>query len=308
MYNYNTLKDEFLQYKHFLGMKYKTEKTVMNEIVQFLVNNNINMITKDTVIKYAHINPNISSNTLARNMVVFREFCHFLKIQKGIDCYQIPHKLYPQNHHNFIPYIFSHEEIKEIYSNVNYVSKGYHYSYYHQQAYPLIIKILYQTGMRIGEVLKLTKDHYNNELGLFTLIDTKNGSDRNVCLPSRLNKEIQAFIEKFNINDKLFTISYCSIKSYFKKVLRLSNITITDKGPRLHDLRFTFIVHSIEQAMNRKDDLDVFLPILQAQVGHSSISSLAYYFHITNDILNITNKISEEELGYLIKEVYEYEG
>ncbi len=307
MYNYNTLKDEFLQYKHFLGMKYKTEKTVMNEIVQFLISNNINIITKDTVIKYACINPNISSNTLARNMGVFKEFCNFLQLQKGIACYQIPHKLYPQNHHNFIPYIFSHEEIKAIYSNIHYVDKGYRYSYYRQKAYPLIIKILYQTGMRIGEVLNLTKQHYNSELGLFTLVDTKNSKDRNVCLSSHLNKEIQTFIKKFNINDKLFTISNSSIEIYFKKVLRLSNITITDKGPRVHDLRFTFIVHSIEQAMNRKDDLDVFLPILQAQVGHSSLSSLAYYFHITNDILNITNKISEEELGYLIKEVYEDE-
>ena len=52
-----------------------------------------------------------------------------------------------------------------------------------------------------------------------------------------------------------------------------------------------------------KVDLNVFLPILQSQLGHQSLNSLSYYFHITNDVLKVVNKISEEELAYLISEV-----
>lgn len=117
MCEYNTISNEFIQFKRFLGYKYKTDEIIINEISNYLTDNNITKITKDVVDNYARLNENISSNTLARNMAVFREFCNFLKYQKEIDCYQIPNKIYPQNH-NFTPYIFSYKEIKLIYSNL----------------------------------------------------------------------------------------------------------------------------------------------------------------------------------------------
>ena len=80
----------------------------------------------------------------------------------------------------------------------------------------------------------------------------------------------------------------------------LSNIVKTDNGPRLHDLRHTFIVHLIEKFINEGLDLNVMLPIIQTHTGHQSLNSLTYYFQVTNDLLNIVNKISEEKLGYLI--------
>ena len=36
------------------------------------------------------------------------------------------------------------------------------------------------------------------------------------------------------------------LQNILKKVLMLSNIKITDKGPRLHDLRHTYLVHNID--------------------------------------------------------------
>lgn len=300
MYDYNTLINEFLQYKRFLGYKYNSDEIVLNQIKKFLINNNVEIITKEVTKKFARINTNLTSNCLARNMGTFRELCYYLKYQKNIECYQIPKKLYPQNQRNFRPYIFSHEEIKKIYANLDFIKYSYHYSYYAQITYPLIIKILYQTGMRIGEVLNLKIKDYNYELGIFTLKETKNNEERNVAISNSLKEVINDFILKFNKtnDDKLFEINVSTIENYFKKVLYKSNITIT---ARLHDLRFAFIIHNIEFAIKRNDNLDNYLPILAAQVGHKSLNSLSYYFHITNDILNEVTNISNKELGYLIQ-------
>ena len=46
MCNYHTLGNDFLQYKRFLGYKYKTDEIVIKEIIKYLENNNINIITK----------------------------------------------------------------------------------------------------------------------------------------------------------------------------------------------------------------------------------------------------------------------
>lgn len=309
MCNYNTIFDEFIQFKRFLGYKYKTDEIVINEIKDYLIKNNITKITKEVTEDYARINPNLSSNTIARNMGVFREFCHYLKYQKNIDCYQIPNKIYPQSHNNFIPYIFSYEEIKLIYSNLENPLKNYHYSYYKQKAYPLVIKILYQTGMRIGELLNIKLEDYDYGLSVFKLINTKNNEERYVAISEHLNEDINWFVTKFFYNksneEYIFKMQKDIVLKYFKKVLIISDIKVTDKGPRLHDLRHTFVVHNIDKAIKQNKDVNQILPIIMTQLGHKSLNSIAYYFHISKDILETVNEISEKELGYLIPSIGE---
>lgn len=302
MYNYNTLSQAFLQYKNFCGYSYKTDAIVLKEIIVFLEENKVNKITKEVVEKYARLNPNLKQNTLVRNIGVFREFCKYLKMQ-DIDCYQIPIKIYAKKDNSFMAHVFTYDEIKRIYANLNFINVGYHYNYYNQTIYPLIIKLLYQTGMRIGEVLNLKVDDYKRDY--FILRKTKNNEERTIMIPNELNEDLFKFINKFHkaSEETLFNVSESAIKNYFKKVLKLSNIKITDNGPRLHDLRHTFIVHSIEKARKDGKDLNVYFPILQAHVGHKSIKSLSYYFHINNDILNEIKNISENNFSYLIPEV-----
>lgn len=306
MQDYNTLFKEFIQYKRFCGYKYKTGEIVLKEIITYLIQNNIVKITKEVTLDYARINSNLSSNTIARNMGVFREFCYYLKVQKNIDCYQISTKIYPQNHNNFTPHTFSYNEMKLIFSNLNKPLQNYHYTYYRQTIYPLIIKILYQTGMRIGEVLNIKVKDYIKELSLFKLTDTKNNEERYVAIPEKLNGEITKFVSKFylnkQVNELIFKVSESTIENYFKKVLSICNIKITDKGPRLHDLRHTFVVHNIDNAIKKGKDINSILPILGAQLGHKTLNSLSYYFHINKDVLKNVNSISEKELGYLIPE------
>ena len=160
--------------------------------------------------------------------------------------------------------------------------------------------------MRIGEVLNLTYSDYLEE-SYFILKKTKNNEERQVVLPEKLNNEFKIFFYKFkncnNSNDKIFVCSISAIEKYFYKVLKLSNIKRINNSPRLHDLRHTFITHSIQMFINNGEDLNNMLPILQAYVGHNSINSTSYYFHITNDILNELRNLSEKELSYIIPKI-----
>ncbi|HCY43996.1 MAG TPA: hypothetical protein DHU33_01055 [Firmicutes bacterium] len=307
MYDYNSLTNDFLQYKRFLGYKYKSDEIIIKEIVKYLNDNNISIITKEITERYARINPNLAANTISRNMDTFREFCAYLKLRE-IPCYQIPLKLYPQNHKSYFPYIFSKKKIRLIYNNLNIISKSYHYNYYQKTIYPLIIKLLYQTGMRIGEVLNLKYKDYLDD-NYFILRKTKNDEERIIILPSKLNEEFKTFYYKFKNcymeDDKIFLCCTSTIRIYFFKVLKAANIKKNSNGPRLHDLRHTFITHTIQKFIAEGKNLEIILPVLQAYVGHKSIESITYYFHITNDILKEINTISERNLGYLIPQIKE---
>ena len=303
MCNYHTLGNDFLQYKRFLGYKYKTDEIVIKEIIKYLENNNINIITKEIVEDYARINSNLSPNTIARNMGVFRELCKYLKLQK-VEAYQIPNGIYTRNSNNYIPYIFSKKEMKNIYNSLNSVLNSYRYNYYRKTIYPLIIKILYQTGMRIGEVLSLKINDYDIGNGILYIKDPKNNMERLICLPKNIIVELNNYISIFNYlfteNNVIFNAKSAAIEKYFYKVLKEVNINRTNTGPRLHDLRHTFVVHRIEKYAKEQVDFNAMLPVLQAHLGHQSLSSLTYYFHMTKYILKDINRVSEEYFGYLI--------
>lgn len=304
MYNYHNLSLEFLQYKSYLGYSYKSDSIILKEIIKFLGDNQVEIITKEVVEKYVRLNPNWNQNTINRNITTFREFNKYLHIQ-GIECYQIPLNLYSKRDKSFTAYTFTHKEIENIYANLDFISTGARYSYYNQTIYPLIIKLLYQTGIRIGEVLKLRIKDYKYEC--FILKQTKNNQERKVMIPDSLKEKILDYHKKFHKhsdNDILFfETSVEALEKYLKKVLQKSGIKITDKGPRIHDLRHTFIVHSIEKLRKDGKDLNVYLPVLQAQVGHTSISSTAYYFHLNNDLLHELNEFSELNFSSLIPKV-----
>ncbi len=317
MNNWQELGENFIKQKQFLGYKYKTEIIVIRCITNFLIKENVEAITKEITEKYARINLNLSSNTIARNMGVMREFCQYLKTQ-NIDAYQIPMKLYPQNHNNYIPYIYSKKEIKKLINASYEVAKSLPYSYRRHKTLPLIFKILYQTGMRIGEVLDLKiKDYIVND-ECFYLKDTKNGQERLIYLPKSLNNEILEYHSKFHFNSDLedyffkiteSKISEKTIEGNFTKMLMLAGFTKTNKH-RVHNFRHCFIIHYLEKVLIDGKDVNVILPVLQVHLGHQSLKALAYYFKITKTIINEVGKISEQKLGILIpslEEVDEYE-
>lgn len=268
---------------------------------------NITIITRNVIERYSKLNPNLSPNTLARNINVFREFCIYLKFQ-NINCYQIPKNSYPQKTRQYVPHIYSDNEIKLILKNIDIVSSKVPYSYIKHITIPLIIRILYQTGMRIGEVLNLNINDYDKDNKVFIIRNSKNGEERLIYLPDSLNNKISKYHQKFHINteNKYFfqitktKISEETVSLLFKKAIKLSNIEITDKKPRIHDLRHTFIVKNIVKAHKNGKDFNTYLPYLQAYVGHKSITSLEYYFHLTKPILNELQPIINKKLGYLI--------
>ena len=189
-----------------------------------------------------------------------------------------------------------------------YQIKNFYYSYKKEQTIPIIFKILYQTGMRVGEVLNLKIKDYKEQES-FLVEHSKNGEERLIYLPQSLNAEILKYHLKFHYNkeqEEYFfqirngKISNNTIDKWFYNILKLSKIKRSENLPRVHDLRHTFIVHCIEKWINEKKDLNVMLPVLQTYVGHLSLKSLEYYFQITENMINEIGKISEKKLGNII--------
>ena len=74
-----------------------------------------------------------------------------------------------------------------------------------------------------------------------------------------------------------------AVGNYFRTILETCGIPFhgDKKGPRVHDLRHTFAVHSMLQMVNQGMDLYTCLPILSAALGHRSLRSTEKYVRLT---------------------------
>ena len=55
------------------------------------------------------------------------------------------------------------------------------------------------------------------------------------------------------------------------------------RGPRLHDLRHTFAVHSVNQMVRQGVYLYRSLPILSIYLGHASVQATERYVRLTEE-------------------------
>ncbi len=152
----------------------------------------------------------------------------------------------------------------------------------------LILSLLYNTGMRLSELLKLTQD--NVDIAYSQLkVTGKGNKERIIPISGQLLVQIQDYISgKIEIggcarcllvNEKGKALYPKNIYNTVKKYLALVT-TIEKKSP--HILRHSFATH----LMNNGADLNAVKELL----GHSSLASTQVYTHNTIEKLKDVHK------------------
>ena len=113
-----------------------------------------------------------------------RQFNAWLKAL-GIQAYQIPDKYMKKVHVAFKPYIFSVEELFKITEVSDHLKPCRRSSNYHR-VYPVLVRILIGTGMRIGEVLSLRIKDVDATNRLLVVYQSKNNVSRYVPMSDSL--------------------------------------------------------------------------------------------------------------------------
>jgi integrase len=166
-------------------------------------------------------------------------------------------------------------------------------------AMPTLLRILYSTGLRVGEALILKHRDVDLDRGYLVLRACKNGQERVVPLSGSLVevcKDYCAYKQKQLINtgpDSFFFTaldgSRCwpvTVYEHFRTVLYKAGISHKGrgKGPRLHDLRHTFCVKALVKMSEAGMDLYYSMPVLSTYVGHQSIEATNKYVRLTSEM------------------------
>jgi integrase/recombinase XerD len=162
---------------------------------------------------------------------------------------------------------------------------------------PALLRLLYGTGLRIGEALSLKNKDINLDDNYLIVRDSKNGKERMIPISPSLSEVLKEYVKYRNLmpltilNEGRFFItlsgSGCNrdhVRKWFSQILWRAGISRNDHGPRLHDLRHTFSVHTLAMMAESGTDLYCSLPTLSAYLGHQSLEATNGYVRLTSDM------------------------
>lgn len=144
-----------------------------------------------------------------------------------------------------------------------------------------IFELLYGCGVRVSELVGLTKNDVNIEVG-FLKCKGKGGKERIVPLGKYAKEAVENFLQKNqNQNEKLFVsrkkqekITRQFVWTLAKKYAKLANIT---KKITPHTFRHSYATHLLEGGAD--------LRVVQELLGHSDIATTQIYTHVSKDRL-----------------------
>lgn len=197
------------------------------------------------------------------------------------------------------PYVYSTVELNRL---IEATPLLYNYRSRQQASmYRTLILLLYGSGLRIGEVLRLTMQDVNVFDGIITVRDTKFFKTRLVPIGPRLCAEVAAHIvRRRNLpmpageNSRLFTSytgngwPYSQVITLFQRLRDAAQIKCPEgelHPPRLHDLRHTSAVHRVLAWYRDGKDVQRLLPQLATYLGHVDIKSTQRYLQMTPELL-----------------------
>ena len=307
---YKDLLMEFSQLELARGIKMISMERYMNYFDDFINDEEINEIifTEEMVTRWSYNREHEGEATKYIRIIWSIKFLTFVR-KKGfnINIPRIPKHVGTK----FRAYIFSDEEMTKYFKAIDsfYSNNDPFVALY----LPVLFRLLYSSGTRIGETLSIRVEDVDLDKGLIDLKHTKNGKERIIVVSDSMRSLLIKYSSKClylkRADDYFFShidnrrVDEQSIYHWHRRALKVAGIPYkgNGEGPRLHDLRHTFAVKSLVRFEKSGYDLYNALPILSKYLGHTNISATEKYLQLANEefktVIEKADEISKEIVG-----------
>lgn len=304
----------FVQEKRAVGCLYNTEAKKMSEFSRFTLTFDFpqNTLPKEVVQAWIAKRPTDSDRNQYARFSLISQFAQYME-RLGYPAYVPKRDEIGKLHKRFIPYIFSHEEIRAFFEAVDSMRcPPKSCAPRRRQIMPVLFRMLYCCGLRVSEATNLLASDVDLEHGILIIRNSKFGKTRYVPMSAELTAVCIAYADGRPVGqagaDWFFAApdgghySDRAIYSIFRDLLWEAGISHGGRGngPRLHDFRHTFCVHSLQRWTMQGLDPTTLLPRLAAYLGHNDFSATEQYLRMTAEAYPEVSRRMEEMYGYLI--------
>lgn len=300
--------DAFLRFKRAMGCPYVRAEFTLREFDRFVVrtahsSRRVNL--EDAIRDWLGSKSERKPVSVTVDLGVLRQFCLWLR-RRDPSAF-VPGRIWaPQaTTSHFIPYVFSHSEIRELLRQTETLERPK----FRRRLFRTLILVLYCTGLRFGEALRLSLQDVDLRAGTLYIAQSK-GRSRWVPFHPSLKRELQRYLvdrnlytpnelhARFFIGANRKTLPVSTAHATLTSLFRAAGIKPAQGriGPRPYDFRHTFAVHRLTRWYRSGVDLHARLPWLSAYMGHLDILGTEAYLHATPQLLALAARRFEQRV------------
>jgi integrase/recombinase XerD len=289
----------FLAFKRALGCPYHRGEKLLHAFERFagerarLVGDNA---LEGLIRAWLGRNANRKPVSIANECGVLRQFCLFRR-RRDRTAFVPSRDWTPQSTESeFLPNVLAEADVKTLLRLAAVLDRPR----FRAQLFRILLLILYCTGIRFGEALRLRMRDVDVDAAVL-FIATSKGRSRWVPFHRSLAREIERYLvgrrrfaralpdDRFlvGLNGKHLPVGTAS--ETVRKLLRRAGLKpgAGRVGPRPYDLRHTFAVHRLERWYRAGVDAQRRLPWLSAYMGHDDILGTETYLTASSELLNV---------------------
>ncbi len=286
---------DYIRYKRSLGYKYSNKTVYLLKKMDsfFRINGYIEpTITRNMYEKWTCVCEGEAASTTKHRRIAINGLIKYLisigqkDIYNGTDDMRVFHD-------DFVPYIYTEDQIRDMF---RVLEKQYALDpSYANGSFLMMVRMFYCCGFRKTELLELELQDIDFPNGKITILHGKNNVSRIVVASDSLRDEMIEYKKRYfsysNPDTKMFhginTARYTDQTLYrrYQKLMKEAGIPKREDGkyPRIHDLRHTFCVRSLESMEKKGMDIYTTLPLLAKYLGHKHIRDTEYYLRFLDE-------------------------
>jgi integrase/recombinase XerD len=305
--------ERYVTLKQALGREYDGVRRVLAHVDHFVTTRGGDL-TPDTFASWCLTLQHLASGTRRTRMHVVRRFCLYRRRREPASF--VPDvRLFPQRHQVVRPHLFTDAEVVRLLTVISALPPA-STSPFRRENLRLAIVILYTTGLRVGELVRLTLDDYDPCEHTLRIRDSKFHKSRLVPLSSDGAHETDAYLGLRHTRQIAISSGSPLLWHYtrrgsaytgtglgqvIRRLLHVAQIrTGTGRVPRLHDFRHTFAIQALLRWYRAGSDVQAKLPLLATYMGHVSIVSTAYYLKFVEPLGRSASERFEQHYGRLV--------
>jgi integrase len=286
-----------LQLRRSLGYELRTAVFTLDQFDAYVGENfpGSVTVTRPMVTGYLATISDLQLITRHRQLSAVRQFCRFL-FQLNPETYIPEAHLLPAAKSDFQPHIYTLREVTDLMNAAQRLPPA---DSLRPQTYFTLIGLLWASGLRGSEVVRLNLGDVDLEKGVLHIRQTKNFKSRLVPLTdstrlalltyrdirSRLGMD-QSPQAPFFVNERKRRCARRTVDGTFRMLTReLGLLSPYGREPRLHDLRHTWATRCLAKLYETGKDPNAELPVLATYLGHVNIACTTVYLHPATDLL-----------------------
>jgi integrase len=283
----------YLALKRSLGRRFDLEQRVLESLDTFLTTEACDL-TADSFARWCRSDEHLASGVRRNRMRVVRNLCLYRRRTEPT-CFVPDPSLFPALHQPVQPYIFQEAEICKILEETARLERPPE-SPLRPELFRLAITLLSTTGLRRGELLRMTAGDYDPRERTLLVREAKFHKSRLLPLSPDAADGLEGYLQArrahrlpVSSETPLIWNRRAGGKAYtgvgfghvVRELFERAHIRkLNGHLPRIHDFRHTYACHALLRWYRRGEDVQAKLPILATYMGHVSIVSTQYYLHL----------------------------